>query len=136
MHAMVVHMKMSFFKIFSYFIGFYPNFQIFCPFLLFFFFFAVSEKLHTCPYYPEEALATLGQNGLRCLMMCDYWDHSRHDVFLALPPPERVFYESFNGFLGEPFYVLHGRTIPDQEGLGERPEAMSNGVLYCQKHVF
>lgn len=72
---MVVHMKMSFFKIFSYFIGFYPNFQIFCSFLLFFF--AVSEKLHTCHYYPEEALSTLGQNRLRCLMMCNYRDHQK-----------------------------------------------------------
>ena len=36
MHAIVVHMRLPFFKIFSYFVGFCPNFQIFCPFLLFF----------------------------------------------------------------------------------------------------
>ena len=40
-NAIVAHMRLPFFKIFS---NFCPNFQIFCPFLSF------SEKLHACPY--------------------------------------------------------------------------------------
>ena len=133
MHAMVVHMKMSFFKIFSYFIGFYPNFQIFCPFLLFFF--AVSEKLHTCPYYPEEALAILGQNGLRCLM-CNYWDHLRHDVFLALPPPERVFYESFNGFFGRAFLRVTWKDNSRSRGVGGKTRSNVKWGVVLSKTCF
>ena len=37
MHALVAHMRLPFFKIFSYFVHFCPNLQIFCPLLPFFF---------------------------------------------------------------------------------------------------
>ena len=50
-HAIVAHIRLSFFKMFSNFQHFSRNFQIFCPFLPFF-----SEKSYACPYFSEQVL--------------------------------------------------------------------------------
>ena len=50
MHAIVAHMRLPFFKIFSNFVHLCPNFQVFCLFRPF------SEKSHACPYFLEQAL--------------------------------------------------------------------------------
>ena len=54
MHPMVVRMRLPLIKIFSNFVHFGPNFQVFYPFSLFLCPF--SEKLHACPYFLLEAL--------------------------------------------------------------------------------
>ena len=51
MHAIVAHIRLSFFKMFSNFVHFCRNFQIFYPFLPFF-----SEKSCACPYFSEQVL--------------------------------------------------------------------------------
>ena len=53
MQVIVAHMRLPFFKIFSNFVHFCPKFKIFCPFFTF------SEKLHTRPYFLEQALYKL-----------------------------------------------------------------------------
>ena len=55
MHGIVACMRLPFFKIFSNFVHFCPNFQIFWPFLPIFCLF--SEKSHGCSYCLEQALA-------------------------------------------------------------------------------
>ena len=63
LHAIIMCNYLPFFKIFSHFVHFCPNYQIFCPFLPFLIFFALflsfSEKLHTCPYFLEWALSSV-----------------------------------------------------------------------------
>ena len=51
MHVIVACMRLPFFKIFSNFVHFCPNFQMFWPFLPLFCPF--SEKSHTCPLFLE-----------------------------------------------------------------------------------
>ena len=54
MHVTVAPMRLAFFKIFSNFVYFCPNFQTNCLFLPWFCPF--SENLHACPYFLEKAL--------------------------------------------------------------------------------
>ena len=52
LRAIIARNHLPFFKIFSNFVHFCPNFQIFCPFLNFFVLFCpFSEKSHACPYF-------------------------------------------------------------------------------------
>ena len=51
MHATLARMRLPFFKIFSNFVHFCPNFTIFCPF---------SEKSHLCPFFLQQALIPPG----------------------------------------------------------------------------
>ena len=69
---LISHNHLPFFKIFSNFVHFCPNFHIFFPFLLFFnffffspFFVLFSEKSHVCLYFLEQAqvLPTSSQAG-------------------------------------------------------------------------
>ena len=58
LRAIIAHNHLLFFKIFSNFVYFCPNFQIFCPFLPFLEIFLLlfcpfSEKSHACPYFLE-----------------------------------------------------------------------------------
>ena len=60
LRAIIARNHVPFFKIFSNFVHFGSNVQIFCPFLPFFFF-SFSEKSHACPYFLEQALTALGK---------------------------------------------------------------------------
>ena len=58
--------SLALFKIFSNFVHFCPNFQIFCPF---------SEKWHPCPYLLEYAQP-------KQTFLLIYLDHPNKDFFL------------------------------------------------------
>ena len=60
LRVIIARSHLPFFKIFSNFVHFCPNFQIFCPFLTFFFC-PYSEKSHACPYFLEWALVEVYQ---------------------------------------------------------------------------
>ena len=55
LHAIITRNHLAFFKLFSNFVHFYPNFQIFYLFLpiLNIFLYHFCEKLHFCPYFLE-----------------------------------------------------------------------------------
>ena len=50
MHAIVARMRLPFFNIFSNFVHFCSNFQIFCPFFAFFFFFFFTLFMKNCTH--------------------------------------------------------------------------------------
>ena len=66
MHAIVAHMKLPFFKIFSNLNIFAQIFKYFAPFCPF------SEKPHACPYFLEETL-----NYANKLVECPFLELSR-----------------------------------------------------------
>ena len=79
LRAIIAFNHLPFFKIFSNFVNFCPNFQIFCPFLSFFNIFCpFSEKLHVFLYFLEYALVSkyvsISQQYMRNVPMnCCFW---------------------------------------------------------------
>ena len=73
MHAKVAHMRLSFFKMFSDFVHFCPNFQIFCLFCLF------SEKITRMPF-----LSRIGPKWVLQLSLATFFIQLILDFFLLL----------------------------------------------------
>ena len=136
MHAMVVHMKMSFFKIFSYFIGFYPNFQIFCPFLLFFFFFCCFWKIARMALLSRRGPGNIGAKWIK--MFNDVWLLRLFKTWCLPGPPttRKGFLWKFQWIFGRAFLRVTWKDNSRSRGVGGKTRSNVKWGVVLSKTCF